>query len=523
MSLFAWSVSLALPVKKPDGTEEYPLNLNKIEMNLEVVPPKVIAEPLTLNEWTHVLCNEEMPIFSYTALSIHDVLNDDRKGAMELASVILQDPNLTLKLLKISNTPHYNPSRQKMVTVSRAIIMIGSEVIRELTLVCSFLECILSATNKQQANEEIAQAIHAAVHAKSIAIAANDSSPEEVFIATLLNHIGSISFWCFCGEQGEQIQALINKGNCTREEAEKQVLGFKLTDLGASLSKAWKLGGLIEESIKPGVLSKNPRVGLVHLGYEITEALKEGTGSKKYEACVRQIEALTKQSKKAIAEKLQNNTSVASDIACQFGATDAAMLIQSRLNQIALEESTPVIDKKQLQLQISQDIATIISDQFDINLLLETVLEGIHRGIGMDRTIFSLLASDKQSLRERLSLGWRKESYEHKVIFNISEAPVNLFFHALSGSHAFWAKPSVNAKLYTLRDINVVGKNECFLMPIFSNKTSIGLIYADRGISNEPLTEEDFSAFKYFAQQANIGLTIYRMQRVATGKKSSDI
>jgi HD-like signal output (HDOD) protein len=344
-----------------------------IDLDLEVIPPKVIAEPLTLNGWTQVLSNEEMPIFSNTALCIHDILNDDRKGAMELASVILQDPNLTVKLLKISNTPHYNPTRQKLVTVSRAIIMIGSEVIRELTLVCSFFESILSATNKQQANEEIAQAIHAAVHAKSIAIATNDKSPEEVFIATLLNHIGSISFWCFCGEQGERIQALISKGSCSREEAEKKVLGFKLTELGASLSKAWKLGNLVEESIKPKTFSKNPRVELVHLGYEITEALKEGTGSKRYEACVKKIEFLTHQSKKIIVEKLQQNTNVAADIACQFGANGAAMILQSRQNLVVAEEP-PVIDKKQLQLHISQDITSIISDQFDINLLLETVL-----------------------------------------------------------------------------------------------------------------------------------------------------
>ncbi len=501
-----------------------PLSLNLIDMSMEVVPPKIIAEPLTLHGWTHVLCNEEMPIFSNTALSIHDILSDDRKGAMELASVILQDPNLTVKLLKISNTPHYNPSRQKMVTVSRAIIMIGSDVIRELTLVCSFFESILSAVNKQQANEEIAQAIHAAVHAKSIAIAMNDKSPEEVFIATLLNHIGSISFWCFCGEQGEQIQDLIKRGKYSSEEAEKKVLGFTLTELGASLSKAWKLGSLVEESIKPKILSKNPRVDLVHLGYEITEALKEGVYSEKYEVCVRKIEALTKQSKKAINEKLQNNTGTASDIACQFGATDAALLLQSRLNQVVvMGEPAPVIDKTQLQLQISQDIASIISDQFDINLLLETVLEGIHRGIGMDRTIFSLLVPDKQSLKERLSLGWRKESYEHKVIFNISETPANLFFHALSGTQAFWAKPLDNGKLYTLRDINVVGKNECFIMPVFSNKIPIGLIYTDRGISSQRLTEEDFNAFKYFSQQANIGLTIYRMQRAVNGKKDSGI
>lgn len=483
-------------------------------MEMDVASPKIIAEPLSLNGWTHVLCNEEMPIFSNTALSIHDILSDDRKGAMELAAVILQDPNLTVKLLKISNTPHYNPSRQKMVTVSRAIIMIGSEVIRELTLVCSFLESILSSTNKQQANEEIAQAIHAAVHAKAIAIATNDASPEEVFIATLLNHIGSISFWCFCGEQGERIQALIKDENYSREEAEKKVLGFKLIDLGASLSKAWKLGNLVEESIKSKALNKNPRVGLVQLGYEITEALKEGTGSKKYEACIRKIEVLTHQSQKVITEKLRNNTSTAFDIACQFGATDAAMLIQSRLNQaIDFEESSPVIDKKQLQFQISQDITSIISDRFDINLLLETVLEGIHRGVGMDRTIFSLLVADKQSLKEKLSLGWRKDSYEHKVIFHVMETPANIFFHTLSGTQAFWAKPSVNVKMYTLRDMNVVGKNECFMMPIFFNKIPIGLIYADRGLSREPLNDEDFNGFKYFTQQANIGLTLYRLQR----------
>ena len=491
------------------------LSLSVVEIDHpEVIPPKVIAEPLTLNAWTHLLCNEEMPIFSNTALSIHEILSDDRKGAMELACVILQDPNLTVKLLKISNTPLYNPTRQKMVTVSRAIIMIGSEVIRELTLVCSFFESILSSINKQQANEEIAQAIHAAVHAKSIALAVNDKSPEEVFIATLLNHIGSISFWCFCGDQGERIQALIKKESCSREEAEKKVLGFKLTDLGASLSNSWKLGSLVEESIKPKALSNDPRVGLVHLGYEITEALKEGTGSKKYEDCVRKIEALTNQSKKAITENLLNNTATAADIAFQFGATDAARIIQCDLNQsINLEESASVINKKELQFQISQDLTSIISDQFDINLLLEAVLEGIHRGIAMDRTIFSLLVADKKSLKEKLSLGWRKELYEQSVIFNISETPPNIFFHALAGTQAFWANPLVNAKLYTLRDINVVGKNECFMMPIFSNKIPIGLIYADRGLSGQPLTEEDFNSFKYFAQQANIGLTIFRIQR----------
>lgn len=483
-------------------------------MNREYPSLNAPAASHPLHEWTHRLCNEEMPIFSNTALRIHDVLSDDKKGAMELASVILQDPNLTVKVLKISNSPNYNPARHKMITVSRAIIMIGSEIIRELTLACSFFEAILSSTNKQQVNEEIARAVHAAVHAKSIAIAAKDISPEEVFIATLLNRIGRISFWCFCGEHGERIQALIYKGDCSREEAEKQVLGFKLTELDESLCKAWELGGLIEEAVKAGALSKQPRVDFVQLGYEVTEALKEGSVSKKYANCVRKIEAFTKQSARVITEQFQDNTRLAADIARQFGAADAAIILKKSLNQtVDFEEESSIIDKKQMQFHISQEITSIISGQIDINLLLETVLEGIHRGIGMDRTVFSLLVADKQSLKEKLSLGWRKAVFEHKVIFNISATPLNLFAHALSATHAFWAKPADHARLYTLRDINVIGKNECFMMPIFSNKTPIGLIYSDRAFSNETLSKEDFDAFKYFTQQVNIGLAIYRMQR----------
>ncbi len=168
-------------------------------------------EPTGLAGWIHRLHEEDMPIFSDTACQIQSVLADNRKGAMDLASVIMQDPNLTTKLLKMSNSSYYNPSNQKMIPVSRSIVILGSTVISEITLACSFFEAILSPKNKYKANEEIATAIHAAVQAKSLAILSNDASPEEVFIAALLHNLGEIAFWCFSGKQGEliltQIQA----------------------------------------------------------------------------------------------------------------------------------------------------------------------------------------------------------------------------------------------------------------------------------------------------------------------------
>ena len=87
----------------------------------------------SIDEWVQILCDKEMPIFSNTANNIYAILDDERKGAMELASIVLHDPNLTAKLLKVSNSSYYNPSRQKMSTVSRAIVILGAETIRQWT------------------------------------------------------------------------------------------------------------------------------------------------------------------------------------------------------------------------------------------------------------------------------------------------------------------------------------------------------------------------------------------------------
>ena len=69
---------------------------------MQNIDPK-IEDPQTLEQWTRVLCDQEMPIFSNTAQNVYSSLDDKKKGAMELASIILQDPNLTAKLLNPSS------------------------------------------------------------------------------------------------------------------------------------------------------------------------------------------------------------------------------------------------------------------------------------------------------------------------------------------------------------------------------------------------------------------------------------
>ncbi|MCK9605311.1 MAG: HDOD domain-containing protein [Methylomonas sp.] len=468
--------------------------------------------PQGLEEWAELLREEEMPIFSNTAQKIYFAMDDKKKGAMELASIILQDPSLTAKLLKVGNCPYYNPSRQKISTISRAIVILGMHMIRELTLACSFFESILSPANKDRANREIAQAIHAAVQAREFAITMRDQSPEEVFVAALLHNVGHVAFWCSSNRKTARMHEKLAMSGLEGEEAEKQVLGFYLKDLGKKLSKSWHLGGLIHEAISHPH-SVDERVQTVCMGSEICLALKQGIDSEEMAACVRKIQHLGGGTLEGIKAKIKANTLMAVDIAQQFGAHDASQYISSeRIQYVAVLHEDVQPDKKQIQFQVLQDITSHISGSIDLNVLFEMVLEGVYRGVEMDRTIFMLLGPDKKSLNEKISLGWNRSDVNEKIRVYNNEAKGNLLFHALYDHDGLWLKPNQHGTLYTHQIEAQFGRHECFVFPIHVEKKPIGLVYCDRGIGHKALTVEDFSAAKHFAKQAQIGLTLYRMK-----------
>ncbi|MCQ8104267.1 HDOD domain-containing protein [Methylomonas sp. SURF-2] len=469
-------------------------------------------QPQGLDEWVEILRDEEMPIFSNTAQKIYSAMDDKKKGAMELSSIILQDPSLTAKLLKIGNCTYYNPSRQKISTVSRAIVILGMHMIRELTLACSFFESILSPANKERANKEIALAIHAAVQARELAVALGDPSPEEVFVAALLHNVGHVAFWCSNHPKIARVHERLALSGADGEAAEKEVLGFHLQDLGKKLGKSWHLGGLIQEAISHPQ-SPDTRVRIVCMGARICQALDRGMESDEMAACLETLQKLGGGATEGIKSKIQANTLKAIEIAQQFGAHDASRYISpEREHGTVVVQDEAQFDKKQIRFQVLQDITAHISGNIDLNVLFEMVMEGVYRGVEMDRTIFMLLGPDKKSLNEKIALGWQKQAVNEKIRVNNTDAQGNLLFHALREDDGLWLKPDQHGALYSRQIESRFGRHECFVFPIQVENKPIGLIYCDRGIGHKALTAEDFSATKHFAKQAQIGLTLYRMK-----------
>jgi len=468
------------------------------------------TEPTDLASWTHSLHDREMPIFSSTTHKIQKLISEDKRNASDLANIIMHDPNLSARVLKISNSIYYNPSSRKMLTVTRAIIVLGFVMIKELTIICVLFDAILSKKNKQKANEEIANAIHAAVQAKSLAVLTDDIQPEEVFLATLLKNIGDVAFWCFSNQKGEAVLGLLQQ-NIDKEKAEKQVLGFQLNQLSQSLCQSWQLTGLIEESIND---IKNDRSNLVEIGHEIPKAIEEGWDSEAMEESLDKLEELTGKTAQYLKESLRENTDSAIQIARQFGAHAASKLIKIDHEKKAKEksEAASAVEKQQIQFQILQDISQLLSGKINLDSLFELSVKGIHLGIGMDRSGFLLATPDKQSLREKFILDWEKDESQ-KLSFMLSSKPTNLFKMACQSNQGIWANPQQHQAYFTSHVVNTIGHVECFLLPLFIGNNLIGLFYADRSTTHQALSQEDFNLAKHFAQQASLGLNLFRTQK----------
>jgi HD-like signal output (HDOD) protein len=222
-----------------------------------------------LKHWITRLSESDMPVFAHTAETLKCTTRDTESSAAELARVILQDVSMTSRVLKLANSTFYNPAGRSISTVSRAVVVLGFETIRSLCFSIAMIESLLEGGNREHVVKYMAQAFHAAVQARCLAEQRQDSSPEEVFIATLLLNLGRIAFWCFGGEDAARLeQVMASRPELAPEQAEREALGFALRELTRGLSNEWHLSPLLKSALS-GTPGDDPRVSNVTIAYEI--------------------------------------------------------------------------------------------------------------------------------------------------------------------------------------------------------------------------------------------------------------
>ena len=164
----------------------------------------------------------------------------DNYSADTLAKLILKDPSLTAKVLKLANSSFYaRGTRSK--TVNQAISVVGMNMVRCLALSASVLNSErIKAKSGVDTKGFFTYVLSVAAAAEMLAKPAGLEHTEEALIAGLLHDIGIIYFLDRYPVEYRAVKELQSRGLAI-SDAEKRVFGTDHCEIGAKLARSWSL------------------------------------------------------------------------------------------------------------------------------------------------------------------------------------------------------------------------------------------------------------------------------------------
>ena len=480
--------------------------------------------PKKIQQWIKRITDSEMPVFSRTAQEIISVSQGDETSAAQLSKVVLKDAAMTSRILKLANSVYYKRSDQQFSTISRAIMLLGFDTVRSMCLTIALIDGLEHGTNRKYLINEMARSLHAATQARIIAIERNDESPEEVYISTLLYHVGDLAFWCFCNDQeSEKMDSALQQPDISPTQAQREVLGFSLKELGTTLARAWSLSNLLQNALEKPV-SQNERAQSIILSQQLASACEKSWHSDKTLTITKKISALTGSKLEHITQKLHDGARQAAEDSTHYGAKSIASNIPlpSQDDKPGNNNDNPHQDlhhypqpDSDQQLLILRELTRLTAQSGQLNIVMETVLDGLHNGVGLDRALFALVTPDRQSLSSKYALGDNNGILNRKFSFNLANPYANILKLCMKKQQPLWLNPDSDTVLTEkLSDklIEITGTQHFFIAPIIVSNKTIGLYYADRQPSKRPLDQESFDNFQFFTQQSNLVLNHLRKQ-----------
>ncbi|OUR81567.1 hypothetical protein A9Q82_09290 [Cycloclasticus sp. 46_120_T64] len=463
-----------------------------------------------IDSWVKRLTDSQMPIFGRTVQEIVNVSEKETSSALHLGQVVLKDASMTARILKLANSVHYNSSGRKFSTISQCIMMLGFDAVRGMSLTVSLIDSLVQGVHRDHLVKQMARSMHASAQAQEIARQAGDPKHEEVFIATLLFHIGDLAFWCFSDNKGDELSLALKKTNAPAVQVERDILGFTMNELSQGIAQAWGLSDLLQRTLK-NPNDSDPTSQAICLSHQLAEAVEKGWESEAVTELTQSIAKLTGRSAKVTTEQLHQQAQKAAETTAYYGAKAVAKVIplpsETQLDDTPyLADAFPEPDI-QLQLQILQDLMSMSKGKTDFNMLIEMTLEGINRGVGMDHALFALLTPDRKQLKVKQVIGNNNDWLREHFKFNTGSAESKIWLHAFQQRQPLRLNedsPDETKRLIP-QSLAQKTKTKSFLVaPVVVKNKPIGLFYADRSLSHRPLDDDTFNSFQLFSQQVNM-------------------
>lgn len=472
--------------------------------------------------WTNHISEQEMPALCSTVRELEKLAKDDVSSLTRLGRSVMHDNALTSRILRVANSATYNKGISQVTTVSRAAVVLGFDTIRNICITAKLLSNLLENKNLSQSVYErllklMAQSFHGAMIARMILSDRDESLREEVFIATLLYHIGESAFWSMGGAKTDELDSKLAKEQDTVAQLNlvRQELGASFNQITQGIARSWGLGELLQKSlVNPD--DRMPEIRAVFIADKIAQLLTATSlDSEQLNKRLQQCAEIMGISTDALNDKLHHCNQVTHKLAHEYGARVLLEFIPNTQKVFeTLASPSQLVREPDLKIQMQKlrELTPFAIEKTDFNTIIQTTLEGILNGVGVDRCGMFLLSPNRQQLHGRIMLGDDAEKIKNILSIDISQEK-SAFKTCIESSQSQWIdslEQSNNADKVSHSDpfISLLSASGYIIAPIKVDKKVLGLFYADRHSSLRRFEQADVDSFLHFSQLANVCLTL---------------
>ncbi|MEJ2610335.1 MAG: HDOD domain-containing protein [Candidatus Thiodiazotropha sp.] len=473
----------------------------------------------------------DFPALSQSVRSINAMADVSNKDVNQMAGVIVKDFALTNKILKVVNSAYYGRFSGSVGTVSRAVVVLGTQAIRSLAASLIFFEHIENKEQAEYLRELVSSAMFRATLAHRMASEIDKSEAEEYFLTGLLSDLGKILVAFYLPEESKEIVRLIEIEGREPISVQHTVLGVSFETIGIEIAKQWNFPKSLTDSLKSwqgehAPVNRIERRRLVSQFADETMALIVEAGldnkkamdklTKKYKKSLNlSSKKVTKLAQQSVEEFQEVAQAISSDISGQFiksltSSSDQTKQVEVKnapskgidrdglgetqiLNEgtqaLSDEDTTPSspsfpsseVDTEALLMDGLQEVTGMLVGECRVSEIFNVVLETMYRAVGFQRVILALLNRKQGEMAGRLGFGESVDEFIKSFHFPTAYH-VDVFHGALKNAVDVYIADATDKKIQA--DIpdwyKQISKAGSFLIfPIVVNKHPVGLIYAD--------------------------------------------
>ncbi len=203
--------------------------------------------------WERVKQQGDLPGFTRAITAILGAMRGEDDQEFNMTQTVLSDPSLTQKVLRLANSPMYGAFGQSIATVSKAVMVLGTETIGHLALGLKLIDELAAASpDTSSACLEMEKAVLAGDVARQVASSINYRDAEEAVVCSMLHTLGRMMVVFYLPDRWSLIQECFQRQNHKEDEntTASRFLGLSLEELGRATAIKWGLPKALIESMR---------------------------------------------------------------------------------------------------------------------------------------------------------------------------------------------------------------------------------------------------------------------------------